>query len=92
MKTYPFEDEIISQRIRVENNSLKYLKNNNFPVPGIYKSFFDFNCSFYEFQSGKKNFKATELLIDQCYDFIKKLFLLSRKTKKIYFRMLKKLV
>ena len=57
LKTYPFEDEIISQRMRVENNSLKYLKNNNFPVPGIYKSFFDFNCSFYEFQSGKKILK-----------------------------------
>ena len=85
LKTYPFEDEIISRRMRVENNSLKYLKKNNFPVPGIYKSFFDFNCSFYEFQSGKKNFKATELLIDQCYDFIKKLSLLSRKTKKNLF-------
>ena len=24
LKTYPFEDEIISQRMRVENNSLKY--------------------------------------------------------------------
>ncbi|MDB3920167.1 hypothetical protein N9349_05380, partial [Candidatus Pelagibacter sp.] len=81
LKIYPFEDNFVSRRMKVENNSLRYLKKNNFSVPGIYKSFFEFNCSFYEFQSGKKNLKATELLIDQCYDFLKKLFLLSRKTK-----------
>ncbi len=81
LKIYPFEDNFVSRRMRVENDSLKYLKKNNFPVPGIYKSFFEFNCSFYEFQPGKKNLNATKQLIDQCYDFLKKLFLLSRKTK-----------
>ncbi len=81
LKIYPIEDNFISRRMRVENNSLKYLKNNNFTVPGIFKSCFDFNCSFHEFQPGKKNIKATKLLIDQCYDFIKKLSLLSKKTK-----------
>jgi hypothetical protein len=78
---YPFEDNLVSRRMRVENESLKYLNKNNFPVPKIFKAFSEFNCSFFEFQSGKKITKATKLSIDQCYDFVNKLLLLSRQTK-----------
>jgi hypothetical protein len=81
LKMYPFEDNLVSRRMRVENESLKYLNKNNFPVPKIFKAFFEFNCSFFEFQSGKKITKATKLSIDQCYDFVNKLLLLSRQTK-----------
>ena len=81
LKMYPYEDNLFSRRIRVENESLRYLNKNNFPVPKVFKAFLEFNCSFFEFQPGKKITKATELSIDQCYDFINKLMILSSQTK-----------
>jgi len=81
LKIYPSKDKKVSKRIQTEVKALNFLKNKKVLVPQIYKYFNDFNCSFFLFCEGKKNFIINNSLIDQSCSFIKKLFELSKNKR-----------
>jgi hypothetical protein len=81
LKIYPSKDKQLLKRIQTEVKALIFLNKKKLLVPKIYQCFDDFNCCFFLFCEGKKNFRINSHLIDQACSFIKKLFKLSKEKK-----------